>query len=195
MHILLLQNGRLWNSTFSLKLTMEQSCCTALTDYHHKQIMVQLLVCQTLSSCSKVHKCTSYFDSMLKIHFQRCLSHMSFASSNASRWAHCSRKQYTHFLIGLSQSCQHDQRPKTCALQMGVPLALACWSVIPPSNLLLEFSGQSTSNTVFGKIPYQYLELLGKYKLRVHVIFQISKHMKYFLKMSLMWQRQMRGHH
>ena len=195
MHILLLQNGRLCNSTFSLKLTTEQSCCIALTVYHHKQTMVQLLVCQTFLACIKVHECTSYFDSMLKIHFKRCLSHMSFASSNASRWAHCSRKQCTHFLIGLSQSHQHDQRPKTFALQMGVQVALVCWSVLPPSNLLLEFSEQSTSNTVFGKSPYQYLKLLGKYKFRVHVLFKIIKHMKDFLKISLTWQRQMRGHH
>ena len=34
-----------------------------------------------------------------------------------------------------------------------------------------------------------------EYKFRVHVIFQIRKHMKDLLQISLVWQRQMKGHH
>ena len=132
MQILLLKNERLWHSNYSLKLTTEQLCCTALNDCHHKQVMVQLLVCQKFLACSDVHTCTPYFASMLQIHFRRYLSHMRFAPLNVSRWAHFSRKKCTHFLIVLSQSHHHDQRPQKFALQMGVQVALACCAGLPP---------------------------------------------------------------
>ena len=105
MQIIILQKGRLWHSTFSLNLTAEQLCCTALTYYHHKQMMVQLLVCQQLLACSGVHKCTPYFYLMLKFYFWRCFSHIRFASLNASIWKNCSRRQCTHFLIVSWSSC------------------------------------------------------------------------------------------
>ena len=128
-------------------------------------MIVRLLVFQTFLTCCEFHECTLYFASILQIHFQRCLSHMRFASLNASRWTHCSRKKCTHFLIVLSQSQQHDQRPKQFALQIRVQVDMECWVVLPPSTLLLDSSRRSTSNHVFGKSPYQYLVPLGWIKV------------------------------
>ena len=56
---------------------------------------------------------------------------------------------------------------------------------------------------VYGVRPILFLERVHinlwncwlEYKFRAHVIFQIIKHMKDLLHMSLAWQRQMQGHH
>ena len=105
------------------------------------------------------------------------------------------KKKCTHFLIVFSQSHYHDQRSQKFAWQIGVQVDLAWWAVLPTSNLLFDLSRRNTSNTVFGKSTYQSMELLGRIQVPSSCYFQISKHMKYLLQMSLAWQRQIRGHH
>ena len=132
---------------------------------------------------------------MLQIHFRRCLSHMRFASSNSSRWEHCSIKKYTHFLIILSKSHQHGQRPQTFALK---------WDSKWLWHVGRDFFFQLYSwSRLDGVRPILFLKIFHiniwncwvKYKFRVHVLFQISKHMKDLLQISLAWQRPIRGHH
>ena len=161
-----------------------------MTDFHHKQIMVPLLACQTVLACSKVHKCTPYFVSMLQIHFRKCLSHMRFAFSNASRWAYCSRENNLptsllscHSLTGMisvhkNLHCKQESR--------------WIWNV--GRNFLLQLYSWSW---VDGLCPILFLERVHinlwncwvGYKFQVHVIFQISKHMKDLFQISLAWQR------